>query len=251
MMFNVLVVDDESVQREGIKDLISQYRFPFQVLEAENGMSAERILVRNAIDILITDVRMPLMDGLELCKQARKTQQDLKIVICSGYDEFEYARSAIRLGVMNYLLKPLVREEFLQVMEDITQIRPYGGHDEQETMESKVIRQVKEYVKDNHQRDISLSEAAHDVYLSPGYLSILFKKETGENFSKYLTDYRLRRASHLLIHSNMKINDIAGAVGIDNHSYFAKLFKGKFGVSPLQYRECGVHHDRVDQKQVQ
>lgn len=251
MMFNVLVVDDECVQREGIKDWISHYGFPFQVLEAENGKAAERILVQNAIDILITDVRMPLMDGLELSKQARKTQQNVKIVICSGYDEFEYARSAIRLGVVNYLLKPLVREEFLQVMEDITQIRPYGGGPEPESMESKVIRQVKDYVKDNHQRDISLSEAAHDVYLSPGYLSILFKKETGENFSKYLTDYRLRRASHLLTHSNMKINDIAGAVGIDNHSYFAKLFRNRFGVSPLQFRECGVLHDRMDQEQIQ
>lgn len=251
MMFNVLVVDDECVQREGIKDWISHYGFPFQVLEAENGKAAERILVQNAIDILITDVRMPLMDGLELSKQARKTQQNVKIVICSGYDEFEYARSAIRLGVVNYLLKPLVRDEFLQVMEDIMQIRPYGGGPEPESMESKVIRQVKDYVKDNHQRDISLSEAAHDVYLSPGYLSILFKKETGENFSKYLTDYRLQRASHLLAHSNMKINDIAGAVGIDNHSYFAKLFRIKFGVSPLQFRECGVLHDRMDQEQIQ
>lgn len=250
-MFNVLIVDDESVQREGIKDWISHYGFPFQVLEAENGMSAERILVQNAIDILITDVKMPLMDGLELSKQARKTQQNIKIVICSGYDEFEYARSAIRLGVVNYLLKPLVRDEFLQVMEDITQIRPYAGGPEPESVESKVIRQVKDYVKDNHQRDISLSEAAHDVYLSPGYLSILFKKETGENFSKYLTDYRLRRASHLLTHSNMKINDIAGAVGIDNHSYFAKLFRNRFGVSPLQFRECGVLHDRMDQEQIQ
>ncbi|RAR43075.1 response regulator [Paenibacillus sp. MDMC362] len=250
-MFNVLIVDDESVQREGIKDLIFQYRFPFQVLEADNGMSAKRILLQNAIDILITDVRMPLMDGLELSKQARKTQQDVKIVICSGYDEFEYARSAIRLGVVNYLLKPLAREEFLQVMEDITQISPYGGELEQGTIESKVIRQVKDYVKDHHQRDISLSDAAREVYLSPGYLSILFKKETGENFSKYLTDYRLRRASYLLKHSNMKVNDIAGAVGIDNHSYFAKLFKSKFGVSPLQYRECGVLHDRMDKEQVQ
>ena len=83
-MFNVLIVDDESVQREGIKDLISQYRFPFQVLEAENGMSAKRILLQNAIDILITDVRMPLMDGLELSKQARKTQQDLKLSSAAG-----------------------------------------------------------------------------------------------------------------------------------------------------------------------
>src|SRR4051812_41758793 len=99
MLFNVLIVDDEYVQREGIKDLISQYRFPFQVLEAENGLTAEQILIKNSIDILITDVKMPLMNGLELSKLARKTQHDLKIVICSGYDEFEYARSAIRLGV--------------------------------------------------------------------------------------------------------------------------------------------------------
>lgn len=251
-MFNVLVVDDEHIQREGIKDLISHYRFPFQVLEADNGVSAEEILIKTSIDILITDVKMPLKDGLELSKLAKKTQQDLKIVICSGYDEFEYARSAIRLGVVNYLLKPLVREEFLQVMEDITQISPYGGGEpEHETMESKVIRQVKDFVKDNHHRDISLTEAAQDVFLSPGYLSILFKKETGVNFSKYLTDFRLRRASHLLIHSNMKINDIGEAVGIDNGSYFSRLFKSKYDVSPLQYRECGVLYDRLDKEQVQ
>jgi two-component system response regulator YesN len=251
MMFNVLVVDDECVQREGIKNLIAHYGFPFHIMEAENGKTAERILVQNAIDILITDVKMPLMDGLELSKQARKTQKNLDIVICSGYDEFEYARSAIRLGVVNYLLKPLVKEEFMQVMVDITKLSPYGGEPEPESIEIKVIRQVKDYVKDNHQKDISLSEAAHDVYLSPGYLSILFKKETGENFSKYLTDYRLSRASHLLLHSNMKINDSAVAVGIDNHSYFAKVFKNKFGVSPIQFRECGVLHDRVDQEQIQ
>lgn len=250
-MFNVLVVDDECVQREGIKNLIALYGFPFHILEAENGKKAQQLLIQNAIDILITDVKMPLMDGLELSRIARKTQQHIDIVICSGYDEFEYARSALRLGVVNYLLKPLMKEEFLQVMVDITKISPYAGKPEPETMEMKVIRQVKDYVKDHYQKDISLTEAAHDVYLSPGYLSILFKKETGENFSKYLTDYRLSRASHLLVHSNMKINDVAVAVGIDNHSYFAKLFKTRFGVSPLQFRECGVLHDRVDQEQVQ
>ena len=98
-MFNVLIVDDESVQREGIKDLISQYRFPFQVLEAENGMSAKRILLQNAIDILITDVRMPLMDGLELSKQARKTQQDLKLSSALGMTNLSMpARYPIRRG---------------------------------------------------------------------------------------------------------------------------------------------------------
>ncbi|MEK5645127.1 MULTISPECIES: response regulator transcription factor [Paenibacillus] len=250
-MFNVLVVDDEHVQREGIKDLISEYRFPFHVLEADNGRAAETILNRHPIDILITDVKMPLMSGLELGRLAKKTQDNLKIVICSGYDEFEYAKTAIKLGVVNYLLKPLVTEEFLEVMEEITHIRPHAGGPEVESEESKVIRQVKEFVKDHFQRDLSLTEVANEVYLSPGYLSILFKKETGMNFSKYLTDLRLRKAGHLLLNSNMKINDIAAFVGIDNTSYFCRLFKTNYGVSPLQYRESGNVHASLDQEQVQ
>lgn len=250
-MFNVLIVDDEHIQREGIRNLISQYKFPFHVLEAESGLVAEDILNRNSIDILITDVKMPVMSGLELSKLAKKTQDNLKIVICSGYDEFEYAKSAIKLGVVNYLLKPLVIEEFLDVMEEITQVSPYTGESGGDSIESMVIRQVKDFVKDHFQRDISLTEVANEVYLSPGYLSILFKKETGMNFSKYLTDYRLRRASYLLIHSNMKIHDIAGFVGIDNTSYFCRLFKSNFGFSPLQYRESGITHDPVDKEQVQ
>ncbi|CAM3403502.1 Two component transcriptional regulator, AraC family [Paenibacillus lactis] len=235
-MMNVLVVDDEATEREGIKDLIRQYKFPCRVLEAENGSAAGQILNRHAVDLLITDVRMPMMNGPELSKLARKTQENLQIVICSGYGEFEYARSAIKLGVVNYLLKPLDIDEFLEVMEQVTKEKPQRdpGH---ETEESKVIRQVKQFIKDHFQRDISLSDAANEVYLSPGYLSILFKKETGVNFSKYLTDYRLRKADYLLLHSNMKINDIAAFVGIDNPSYFCKLFRNKFGVSPQQYRE--------------
>jgi two-component system response regulator YesN len=250
-MFNVLIVDDEHMEREGIRSLIHQYKFPFNVYEAENGFVAERILNKNSIDILITDVKMPIMSGLELSKIARKTQDKLKIVICSGYDEFEYAKSAIKLGVINYLLKPLVIDEFLEVMQEITHINPYTDNPENETQESKVIKQVKDILKDNFQRDISLTNVANEVYLSPGYLSILFKKETGMNFSKYLTDYRLRKASYLLTHSNMKIYDIGNFVGFDNTSYFCRLFKNIYGVSPLQYRESGMDDDKYHQEKVQ
>lgn len=236
-MMNVLVVDDESTEREGIKNLIEQHKFPFRILEAENGQAAEKILNRNSIDILITDVKMPLMNGIELCEVARKVQENLKIVICSGYGEFEYARSAIKLGVVNYLLKPLIHDEFLEVLEEISEVKAFVDPD-RTTEESKVIQQVKDFVKNHFQQNISLSDAANEVYLSPGYLSILFKKEAGVNFSKYLTDYRLRKANYLLSQSNMKINDIAEFVGIENPSYFCKLFKTKFGVSPAQYRKA-------------
>lgn len=243
-MLNILIVDDDYVEREGIKSLISDYRFPFKVLEAENGIIAEEILNRNSIDILITDIKMPMKNGLELSKMARKTQENLKIVICSGYDDFEYAKSAIKLGVVNYLLKPLVIDEFLEVMQDITKISLITDNPQNETQESKVINQVKSILKDNFQRDISLSDVANEVYLSPGYLSILFKKETGMNFSKYLTDYRLHKASYLLTNSNMKINDIADFVGINNSSYFCKIYKNKYGTAPLQYRESGITDDK-------
>ena len=110
-MYRILITDDEKTERDCIRFLIQQTQLPLEIQEAEDGLSALHILKDWPADILFTDVQMPVMDGLELIHTALSLLPNLKPVIFSGYADFEYARTAIKLGVENYILKPVVPDE--------------------------------------------------------------------------------------------------------------------------------------------
>ncbi len=120
-MYSILIVDDEKLERNGIKSLISKYELPFEVMEANNGRDALHFLQNNAVDILFTDIKMPSMDGIELSKHARALRPGLKIIIFSAYGEFDYAKQAIGLNVSHYILKPIDVDEFQTVMLKVIQ----------------------------------------------------------------------------------------------------------------------------------
>ncbi|MEG1992487.1 MAG: response regulator [Acetivibrio sp.] len=111
-MNSILIADDEKIEREGIKMLLKQFDYKLDIKEAVNGKAAIEFLKTHKVDILLTDIKMPFMDGLELSEEAYRLYPDLKIIIFSGYSEFEYARKAMKLGVCDYVLKPVDPEEF-------------------------------------------------------------------------------------------------------------------------------------------
>lgn len=115
-MYKILLVDDEFTERDGMKFLIKKFKLPLIVAEAENGRKALEYIRKNNVDILLTDVRMPYMDGLELSGEVAKYSPDTVIIIFSAYSEFEYAKKACEVNAVNYLLKPIEIEEFEQVM---------------------------------------------------------------------------------------------------------------------------------------
>ena len=116
-MFRILLVDDEKTEREGIRFLIDKFALPLKVAEASNGKKALEYIREHPVDILLTDVKMPYMDGLELARAANGYNSNLVIIIFSAYGEFEYARQACQVNAVNYLLKPIEVEEFRSVME--------------------------------------------------------------------------------------------------------------------------------------
>lgn len=116
-MYRILIADDEKIERAGIRFLLDQMGQEFEIFEAVNGKEALEWLEQNQADILITDVKMPFVNGIELLEQVTKRCPDMKKVIFSGYGEFEYARQAMRFGVEEYILKPVDPEEFNRVME--------------------------------------------------------------------------------------------------------------------------------------
>ena len=119
-MYRMLVVDDEKTERECVRFLIEQSGLPLEVSEAGDGREAlRRLKETDGADILFTDVQMPLMDGLELIREAERLFPDMKILIFSSYADFEYARTALTLGVVNYILKPLIPEKLKKSLEGL------------------------------------------------------------------------------------------------------------------------------------
>lgn len=120
-MYTILIVDDEKIERDGIRGLIAEMKYELHVIEAENGEKALEYLRLNPVDILLTDIKMPFMGGLELAEQASLAQPSLEIIIYSAYGEFDYARRALYTNASSYLLKPIDMDEFAGVMSGVIQ----------------------------------------------------------------------------------------------------------------------------------
>lgn len=115
----ILLVDDEREEREGIAFLIQKFKYPLEIVQAASGKEALEVLKNQEIDILFTDVKMPVISGLELARKVRETDKTIKIIIFSAYAEFEYAKQAIEMNALRYLLKPIEIDEFKELMDDV------------------------------------------------------------------------------------------------------------------------------------
>ncbi|MCK5128691.1 MAG: response regulator [Clostridiales bacterium] len=248
----ILIVDDESLERKGIKYLIDKFKFNLEVFEANNGSTAKDFLSKTCVDILFTDLKMPLVDGLELSRYARQLYPYIKIILYSAYSEFEYAKTAIELGVVNYIVKPISFIEFKEIMQEVIEACKNEKEERKilyvyeheykivgcfnENVSSNIIDDVKKLIELRYTEDLNLDIIAKQMHISSGYLSHLFKKSTGQPFIKYLNNYRLTKALNYLKHSHMKIVEISERVGYVNSSYFCKIFKTQYGCTPSEYR---------------
>ena len=116
-MLKIFLVEDESIMREGLRDNMPWQQFGYEFVgEAADGETALPLIRRTIPDVLLTDIKMPFMDGLALSRIVAKEFPNMKIIILSGYDDFEYARQAIQIGVEQYILKPVTREALKKVL---------------------------------------------------------------------------------------------------------------------------------------
>lgn len=251
-MYNVLIVDDEIIERNGIEFLIKQKKYDFNCYKAENGIEALSVIKDNDIDLVITDIKMPLMGGIELCEKIRQNYNDILIVILSGYSDFNFARKAIQYNVKDYILKPVIMDDFYNCMDKVVKElskkaengKASSGLDKNDEThyiqnDKKVISDIIDLIEKNFCMDISLEWVAEKMYLSAGYLSTLFKKETGKSIIQYITICRMEKAKTMLLETNMKMVDVCQKVGYNSTSYFCLIFKKYFGVTPLGMRENG------------
>jgi two-component system response regulator YesN len=249
-MYKVMLVEDESFIRNGLKKLVEELVRGYRVIaEAKDGEEALDLLQKVTPDLLITDIRMPRMDGLHFIERLKEHGYTFPIVIISGHGEFEYAKKALRLQVADYLLKPIDRIELAKLLEklrlELEELKGPGQTDvfdsvPQDGNESggklKLIRQVKEIVKENLGGDLSLQQVADRVHLHYKYLSVLFKTETGENFSDYVQRLRIMKAKTLLLETNLRMYEIAEMCGFHNQKYFMSVFKQATGMTTRDFR---------------
>ena len=187
---------------------------------------------------LITDIRMPKISGLDLCRHIFEKKYPTKVMILSGYGEFEYAKQAIQYGVSEYLLKPILKDEFEEILEKMLE-RHFATQKERQEKEKTgdVIFEVENYIKENIESDLSLELLASVVHLNPSYLSRYFKESTGENLSNYVTRCKMEKAAWLLDNTEQKINEIMLQLGYQKSQHFAKIFREQYGVSPKEYKK--------------
>lgn len=239
-MYTVYLVDDE----EPIITSLSTY-FPwdgtgFSLVGFSNDPeSVIPALERESVDVIISDIRMGKINGLDLVETLLSRKLARRAIFISGYAEFEYARKAMSLGSRDYLLKPIDHDELKSVLSRIREEFDRDNPDSQVQdagYYAQIVQTVRNYL-DNEYRLANLDEAARLVSLSPNYLSKLFRNETGKKFSDYLMEVKINQAKKLLRNVDMKIYEVAYHVGYDNPKNFTRAFKQYTGLSPWEFRE--------------
>lgn len=240
-MYSIMIVEDEYLVRQGIASLVDYEQFGMQVIaQAENGREAWQKFQENPADILLTDINMPQMNGLELAKLVRDQAPKCHIVFLTGYDDFDYARTAIKLGADDYLLKPFSKDD---VEEMLAKLQSKLDKERKKAQIQNLVDQGQrsELEEAIHSRladsELSLKSLASQLGFSPSYLSVLIKKELGLPFQDYLIQERMKKAKLLLLTTDLKIYEIAEQVGFEDMNYFSQRFKQVVGLTPRQFKK--------------
>ena len=240
-MYRVMIIDDEKTLRNLlIKTIPWNEKGLIVAGEAASGIEAINTIDEVRPDIAFVDIEMPFMNGIEFSKMAIERYPKLKILILTAFDNFNYARECIGVGVSAYLLKPIVRQDINSVLDDVVKKIDEERAQENQSNDTAPLRQVKsdaieEYLQRNYvDAGINLTYVARQFGFNPSYLSRKFKEKSGISFIDYLTSLRMERACELAKAGEM-MYITAEKVGIPDPNYFGKCFKKYKGVSYSEY----------------
>ncbi len=251
-MYKIIVIEDETPVRRGIiltTDWVSLECV--LVGEAANGEEGLKMALDLSPDIIITDVKMPRMNGTEMVRALKNSGSQSHIIMLTAYNDFNYVQSALRLGVKDYLIKPLKNgdlENSVKTVIDNIKHQIHASSSESTLLSvpnlplsehtfNKYIAGAIKYIDSHCREDISLTTVARYLDISEGYLSRIFKKETNYTFTDYLIYYRIKMSMQLLKDHRLKVYEVADSVGYSDTTYFSNQFKKIVGMSPTKYQE--------------
>ena len=240
----IVIAEDERRACRGLKALLASISPEAEVTgEAYDGRQAFEMIRQQRPDVVFTDIRMPYMDGISLIRAVRDHRIPVKFVIISAYEEFEYARQAIALGVVDYLVKPVTREEVYKVWCRLKEDAVSGDEPEPESDSLKalypdahpLILRALDIIQSSYATKISQKELSEMLGISAEYFCFLFKRDTKENFSRFLRRYRIEKAKQLLDEGEVPRDEIPYSVGFSDPKYFYKCFKEETGINMTEY----------------
>lgn len=262
---HLLIVDDEAQIIQGIMNGIQWELLCFdEIMTAKSYEQAQGIFQNNKVDILLSDIEMSDKSGLDLIAWVNREYPDTECIILSCHDEFDYARRAVGLKCLSYVLKPvpyeILTQELWKASEAVRQkhsqvmLENYGrvymkqisdSVDIQDTED--ILGKAMEYIKAHLSDDISVEALAKEVHVSPRHLGRLFKKEFDQTVSDYILTQKMMLAAKLLQTTRLSVTMVADKAGYTNYSYFIRLFRKFYGMTPREYQQKkyeGTEHER-------
>ena len=245
-MYQLLIADDEFEIRNGLSQYFPWDELGFEIASlVENGSEVLDVVAKQPIDVILCDIQMPVMSGIDVARELHQQNSPVKIVFLSGYREFEYAQQALSYGVNSYIVKPTKYNELENVFRKLKieldqskgSLSPSTNvpEEKESAAPETVIAKVKSYLEQNY-REATLDDAARLVHMNPYYLSKYFKKKTGENFSDYLIRVKMEKAKEFLMDVNNRTYTISEMVGYSNVKNFTRTFRKYVGKSPREFR---------------
>lgn len=255
---NLLLVDDEVATIQILLKAIDWKKNGIDsIFTAYNTQTAREIVDKNDIDIIVSDIEMPQENGLDFIKWVQGVYPIIVNIILTGHADFNYARSAVSLGVFQFMLKPISHFELEQIVRDAVKLveeekslektRQIGAYfqdkqwsEELAKTEGKSLRPevllIKKYMEKHYQESITRESIENLVHLNRDYINREFKIETGYTLMEYIQFFRIQIAKKLLSDTNESIASISMLVGYDSPAYLSKIFKRRTGITPIEYR---------------
>ncbi len=244
--YKIVIIDDEYYFRQSIIKTLGELSSDKNIEVVGDACCGEDgiDLVRtHSPDIVFLDINMPMMDGLTVAKLIQAEKLPCKIIIVSGYAEFEYAKKAIPLGVSQYLLKPLQKEDLQQALNEVIAVikqQKTPDNDMPETLTkseySPVTNRAICFVEENiYDCELLVSTVAEQLHVNYSYLCTLFKKDTDISLNEYIVKRRIEKAKIMFNQGFLKVNLVAKQLGYSDPSYFSKSFKQYTGLTPTEY----------------
>jgi len=250
-MYKVLIADSEKNERIVLEKILKKYFWESCVCyQANTGLEAVDIFEKEQIQIVISDVTMPIMSGLEAAKLMRQMNEYCIIIFLTAYGEFSFAREAISIKALDYLLKPCKESELVCIVEEamrqvernkkvellLSSLETTQEEEPGDVRLSFLRQSVEDYIKEHYTHDISVHDLAMEMNYSETYFCKLFKQCFKLNFTAYLAEYRMNEAKKLLANPRINIKDVGRSCGYSDSNYFTRVFKRTTGYTPTEYR---------------
>ncbi len=252
--YSLLLVEDEQNILYGMKNVLSCTLDRLsKVMTAENGKEALELIKTDMPDMIITDIRMPEMDGLTLVQKLRDQGYRMPVIVLTAIADFETAKSLIPYGIQNYILKPFSVDDIIHEtnsaikkldeeaeicrMKKLVNEHPELMETEKYTGKNNMILKAEQFIREHLKEGTTLSSLAEYLHVSKSYLATLFKQETNLTVTEFVTRERMREAKRLLLNTDMRICEIYQQIGYQSDKYFIAVFKGMEGITPLAYRK--------------